>query len=230
MNTFLSPAVRRRKKASGLTFNVRSMKLELTSPCQKCDGKRPCTTCVIGKDGVRCTYEPRQRSPRISTNAHSASRENTSGPQSVLKLPSNMSADWFSTFEPLARPSSDVPLLTWSGPDEPASSLPPPPPLIPYERPLSPSSRIPVLGSSSDIPVVRDTHGTAGCVPCHTVSSFTLLPSLHFQTIPRPLRVPLSLISPEHAQISPIAGGDLDMTLYVLPQPLHSHRVVGTKL
>ena len=42
-----------------------------------------------------------------------------------------------------------------------------------------------------------------------------ILPSTHFQTIPRPLRVPLSLIPPEHMQVSSIAENDLDMTLCV---------------
>ena len=72
------------------------------------------------------------------------------------------------------------------------------------------------LAPSSDALVARKVYDTTECDPPHTVSSFTVLPSVLFRTIPRPLPVPLSLVPPEHIQISPVAGGDLDMTLYVV--------------
>ena len=85
-----------------------------------------------------------------------------------------------------------------------------------------------VLGPLSDVSVVWNTHATTECVSRPTGSSFTVLPSLHFRAIPRPRQVPLSLILPECVQISPITGGDLNMTLYVLFWFLNSHQVVGT--
>jgi len=65
-----------------------------------------------------------------------------------------------------------------------------------------------------DALVLRNVHDTAECIPRPTN---TVLPSVHFRRIiPWPLQVPLSLVPPERVQVSPIAGGDLDMTLYVL--------------
>ena len=212
---------------SGRTFDVGPGEWGLTSPHQKCDGKRPCTACVIGEDGTRCTYEPRQRSSRISTNALSVSRDSASGPQRVCSLPSETAADGFSFSEPPTHLSSNIPLLTWSNSSNSASSLSPSPPLVPYERPLAPSSRglgKTEPGLSLDVSVVQNIHITAECAPRSTAAYFTVLPSIHFQIIPRPLRVPLSLIPPERVQISPIAECDLDMTLYVLPRFPTSHR------
>ena len=61
-----------------------------------------------------------------------------------------------------------------------------------------------------------NVHGTTECIPRSTVSSFTVLPSIHPRIVPWPLQVPLSLIPPERAQVFPIVGGYLDMTLYAL--------------
>ena len=61
--------------------------------------------------------------------------------------------------------------------------------------------------------------GVTECPPHSTASSLSILPSIHSQTIPRPLQIPLSFIPPERMQVSWIAGSDMDMRLYVL-----SHR------
>ena len=45
-------------------------------------------------------------------------------------------------------------------------------------------------------------------------SSFVVLPSINFQTIPRPFRIPLPS---ERMQVSWVSGSDLDMTSYVFP-------------
>ena len=189
---------------------------------------------MIGEDDFRCTYEPGQRSPRTSTgtNAHSVSRDSAWRHQGIRFLPSKTSVDGLSFSERLARPSSDASLLACQNSSESASSLPPPPPLAPCERPLASPPRVHsevVLHPPSDVLAAWNTRATAECVPRPTVSSFTILPSIHFRTIPRPLRVPLSLIPPERVQVSSVAEGDLDMTLYVLSRFLNSHRVVGAK-
>ena len=180
-------------------------------------------------------YEPWQRPRRAEAVALPVSRGIASHRLSISTLPSRPPSIGFSFSESLARPR-DVSPLTSLNSSESASSLsplpPPPPPLAPYEQPQTPSSylrSVVELGPSSDVAVVRRTCGAMECAPRPTVSSFTVLPSIHFRTIPRPLQVPLLLIPPERVQISPIAGGDLDMTLCVLFRFLGFHRVVGTK-
>ena len=195
----LPPATRHRKAVSVLMFKVGFMLRGLIPLHQRCDGKRPCATCVNGERGAECTYEPRRRSLRASASAPPAPRETASHP-----LPSKPLTTGFTSSEPLTHPLLGTPLLTLSNSSEPASSLPPP--LALYEGPQAPSS---------DVSIVRHTYNTEGCAPRPTVS-FTVLPSIHFRAIHRPLHVPLSLIPPERVQISPIAGGDLDMTLCVL--------------
>ena len=227
----LSLVTRQRKAVSGLIFKIETGSRELTSAHQRCDGKRPCTTCVDGERGAECTYEPRQRSHRASASALPVSRQTTSHPRNARTLPSEPPASGFSFSGPLTRPSLSVPLLTLSksSSKSPSSLLPSTPPLSPYEPPLAPSSRVcsEILpGPSPDLSVVGRTHDTTEFI----LSSFTILPSIHLQTIPRPLPVPLSLIPPERVQVSPNSGSDLDMTLYVLFRALNSHLTVGTKL
>ena len=225
-----SLAVRRRKAVSGLAFKVGTRSGELTSPHQRCDGKRPCMTCVNGERGDGCMYDPRQRSHRTNSSMLPISRETAAHPLSLRTPPSKPPAIGFLFSESLTRPSLGAPHLISSNSSEFASSLlPPSPPLTPYEQPLVPSSRVRseiVPDPSSDLSVVGRTHDTTECV----LSSFTILPSIHLQTIPRPLPVPLSLIPPERVQVSSNSGSDLDMTLYVLFRALNSRLTVGTKL
>ena len=54
-------------------------------------------------------------------------------------------------------------------------------------------------------------------VGCPWHPAFAIIPSTLFQTIPRPLQMPLSLIHPEHMQVSWVSASDLDMALYVFP-------------
>ena len=194
----------------------------LTLSHQKCDAKQPCTTCVNGDRGDACMYKPWQQS---DTNAPSVSRGGTSGPQSDRTLPSQMPTDG-SSEPPISPPAPDLPLLTLSSSSKSASSLSLSPSPAPCKRPSTPTVQLPpellphiydgiLLNPSSETSVVQKTHGTAERFPRSTVSYFTILPSIHFQTIRRPLHVPLSLIPPEHTQVSCIAGSDLDMSLYV---------------
>lgn len=96
------------------------------------------------------------------------------------------------------------------------------PSLDPRERSLTPPKKPerqpspPVLEKSTLVPstdvsvlVVGGTKRSS-----HPISSaFTVLPSINLQTIHRPLHIPLSLVSPEHTQVSFAAGSDLDMSL-----------------
>lgn len=67
----------------------------------------------------------------------------------------------------------------------------------------------------SDGSVAADALGVTECPLRPTATSFAILPSISFQTVPRPLRIPLSLVPPERVQVSWVSGSDLDMTLYV---------------
>jgi hypothetical protein len=67
----------------------------------------------------------------------------------------------------------------------------------------------------SDVSVVQKILDVAEWSPRSTGSSFTILPSIHFRAIPRPLQIPLSFIPPERVQVSWVSGNDRDMTLYV---------------
>lgn len=189
---------------------------------QKCDAKRPCTTCASGERAVECKYQPRQQFPPPKTNAHSISRGGTPGPLTVHTLPSQTFAHGFSFSAPLIGPP-DLPLSTWFNFSEFDSTLPPS--AAPCERPSSPTAKIPweppsridgageVPSSPSDVSVVWGIRGTSELVTRPTVlPSFTVLPSIHFQTIPRPLPVPLSLVPPERVQVSCAVGSELGMT------------------
>ena len=128
----------------------------------------------------RCTYEPRQR-PR-PTPAFQKLANKLSGPSNLFTvLDSNES----------------IPSL--------------PPSLAPCERPSPPTARLPWehsspidnqigLGLSSDVSVAHSIRGATECVSRFIGPSFPIPPSIHFQTTPRPLQVPLSLSPPERIQ------------------------------
>ena len=170
-----------------------------------------------GERGAGCTYEPWQPSHRTrtgSTNALPVFRhgDSASGLPSVCTLPSQAPTNGFPFSEPLTHPPLDIPLLTWSNSAESTPSI------LPHHV----HGEV-VPGPSSDTSIVWNTHDTTECVPRLPVSSFTVLPSIHSRAVPQILQVPLSLISPERVQVSPVAGGDLDMTLYVPFRLLNSH-------
>ena len=183
----------------------------------------PCTTCVNGDRSTECAYKSRQRSRPASVNVFSVSRDSKPGPLSARASPFQTSANRF-TGPPINLSSSILP-LTWSNSSE--SDSPISPSIAPHEGPLKPTARRPwelspclhdeiVASPSSDVSVVQNTYGTMECIPRLNESSFTVLPSIHFQTIPRPLRVPLSFVPPEYVQVSFIAENDLAMSLCVL--------------
>ena len=187
---------------------------------QKCDAKRPCKTCVHGDRSDGCVYESRWRPHPIGVSVFSISHDSKSGTISARTSPSQTSVDWFS--EPPTSPSPELPLLTWSDYSESASPISPS--VAPRERPSKPTTRLlwepsprihneVALVPPSNVSVVQKIHVER--VPRRNGSSFTVLPSIHFQTIPRPLRVPLSFVPPEYVQLSSVAEDDLAMSLCV---------------
>ena len=94
------------------------------------------------------------------------------------------------------------------------------------ERPLTPPRQL-EWRPSSDALVANIPPEVTEYPPGPTVPSFTILPSVHFQTIPRPLPLPLSVIPPERVQVSSVALNDQDMTLCVFnsdPRSVHGAR------
>jgi len=206
-------------------FEVRSSERRLTPPHQRCDGKLPCTTCVDGERSAGCTYEPRQRSRRANSKALSVSRDSVPRPLSIRTLPSKPPAVGFLFPRRPTHPSLDIPLTL----SDPSESRPSP---APCERPLTLPPHLHdevVPDPPSGVLTVRNVHDTSECIPHPTVPPFTVLPSVYFRVIPWPLQVPLSLIPPERVQVSPIAGSDLDMTLYVLVRFLRFRHVMGAE-
>ena len=219
-NPFLSLlGVRRKKAVSGDVFGV-GVGSRAHLNYQKCDAKRPCTACVNGGRGIECGYEPRQPPRPRGTNVDSVPRDDTSSPLlGARDLPARTSADGFSFHETPISPSSDLPVSARSGSKESGSSLSPT--LAPCERrPSKPAPRHPreLSPPSNNGTASRPSSGalvvydTAECVSSPVGSSFTIIPSIYFRTIPRPLVIPLPLVPPELVQVSCVSRSDLDMT------------------
>ena len=138
-----------------------------------CDAKQPCTTCVNKNKGAACEYE----GSRNRDNA--LSKRPTPTPKGVLLVRSNSNASG-------SRLSSspdfrERPLA------QPEQSRREPPP-------TTHGKLVPV--PSSDASVAVRALGAME-YPLHPiVSSFSILPSINFQSTTRPLQTPLSLIPP----------------------------------
>ena len=165
---------------------------------QKCDAKRPCTTCVKKGSGDRCTYELRQLSHPTSSNFGLLSAPSPS----LLTSPNSSSIS--PSFAPCKRSSKPTARLQWE---------------------FSPHVHNEIVPSPSlNVSVVQKIHCITDCVPRLIASSFTILPSIHFRTIPRPLRIPLSPIPLKHIQVSSVSENDLDTILCVFFRLQNFHR------
>ena len=172
----------------------------------------------MNKDkGAGCTYESQGRSRPgvLSVPAGATSSSNVRKPPSraSINVPSHARTG----------PPSNLALITWSESSETTPSLSqssaphrrPPAPTIRFLQDFLPRTHDQILlGPSPDASVEQRAHETTKSIERPTASSFAVLPSVHFQSIPRPLRAPFSLIPPERVQVSCGAGSDLDMKLY----------------
>ena len=151
--------------------------------CKKCDAKQPCTTCVTKNRGAGCKYAEGSRS-----SADTPPKPQNCPPKDAL---------------PAGSGSSNSLSLNFSE----NSSAPPErkPALLILEK------AAPV--SSSDTSATEKPLTVVACPLRPVASSFEILPSIHLQTIPQPLRIPFSFIPPERVQVSGNGGSDLDMTL-----------------
>ena len=156
---------------------------------KRCDAKQPCSTCVNKDRGATCIYGQ----PCSSRNV--AAKRSMFPPTDALP----------------ARSDSREP-----GHPHPPSlgfregSLAPPEQFERRPPPLMLETVVPVpLSDASAI------EKTLHIVERPWYPTFAILSSVHFGTIPRPLRGPSSLVPPEYMQVSWVSGSDLDMTLYV---------------
>jgi hypothetical protein len=158
---------------------------------KKCDARQPCTTCVNKNTGAACEYE--------GSRSCGYTPPNPPTPQSKNALAGSGSSEFGS--------SGSSSVGSHERPSSPPNRFergPPPPILEKVDRVLPP-------GGS----VVQTALDVTEWSPRSTGTSFKILPSIHFRAIPRPLRMPLSLIPPERVQVSRATGSDLDMALYV---------------
>ena len=186
-----------------------------TLPDQKCDAKRPCTTCVNWDKGTECAYEQ----PRpVGTDALSVPPDNASGYLNARTSSFQTSADGLPFREPPIDPPPDHPAPARPGPYESAS--PPSLSSAPYmRRPSRPTPRLPqdpppflrnsTVPRPSSSPVIHEImeRDSSPVGP-----PFTIPISIQFRTIPRPLRTSLSFAPPERVQVSCVSRSDLDMT------------------
>ena len=155
---------------------------------KKCDAKQPCTTCANKGKGATCKYEvsrPRGDAPR---------KPPTSPPRDDLLPWSDSCESGPSHFLPL-----DLPEKSSAPPEQSGRQL------LPLK--LDKAASDPLSDASVVEKALSDLRPD--------VFSFTILPSINFRAIPRPLRMPFSLVPPELVQVSCVAGSDLDMTLCV---------------
>ena len=122
------------------------------------------------------------------------------------------------TYERFRSASNALPKPVRSPPREVLTALPDsirslPPDLC--ERPSTPLALLKWNPLPDDI-VAKEAPGAIVYPPSPIASPFTVLPSIHFQTVPRLLLVPFSVIDPERVPVSWVSGDDLDMSVYVI--------------
>ena len=161
------------------------------------------------KGGSGCTYELRRRPRPAGTDGIFVTYERTPGPPNVHTPPSQASANV--PLNARTSPPGNLPPITWS--DSSESSLP-----------LSPS----LQGPSSGASVIQEAYDITKSIPRPT-APFTVLPSIHLHSIPRPFRTPFSLIPPERVQVSGVSESDLDMKLCVFSRFPKLSRLAGTE-
>jgi hypothetical protein len=159
---------------------------------KKCDARQPCTTCVNKNKSTACKYEGSRSSGNMPLRPLMPRPKDVLGTGSGSSEPGSSGSLFVGSHE---RPSS---------PQERFERGPPPPILEKVDRVLPPG------GSAA-----QKALDVAKWSPRSIEPSFKILPSIHFRAIPRPLRMPLSLIPPERVQVSRATGSDLDMALYV---------------
>lgn len=176
---------------------------------QRCDAKRPCTPC--SKDGGSdCVYEQSQikkgtckKSPTIARALPFSSKIE----RTLYRLPS-LRVNGASLSAPDIAPSDAGSYMLSNLSNVPTTSSH----LSDFDmldklEPLAPRERV-IL----EMELVPFQKYPKPCLPA-TIPTLSVLPSLRFLSIPRPLHTSLHLLGPEHFQISDTASSELDLAL-----------------
>jgi len=196
---------------------------------QKCDAKRPCTTCTNCGGESGCFYDE-SRTPHVnpqplSNTARSfpLSDEDVPGPSSdgpssqlLLDTPEEVADSSGTSGLQIGSP-------TRMSSDAPSSSSTDP---VGWDLAKLPSLSHPFQGSGSFDPrgTERDLRSeprrpTNPPSPPSASMRLSVLPSLRLSIIPRPIHTPLSFFPPENFQVTGTTPGTLEMSLYVLLAP-----------
>lgn len=205
-----------------------------TQILQKCDAKRPCTTCINCGGESGCFYEELRIPHHVIPPLPSAARVFPFSDGDVLGPPSDGQCSYrlLSKAERVTVPSENPGLRVGrpvrSGPDPKLyfSST------DPVERDLSqlPSTSHTSRGSGSLVhggtrhDVQSGSQYPTDPLSPSTSSRLLVLPSLRLATIPRPLHTSLSFFPPENFQIAGETPGNLEMSLYAFPTAFPVHR------
>lgn len=155
---------------------------------KRCDARQPCKTCAEKGRGAACKYEV--------SSGNVPPKPPISGPPRDVLFP------WSDSSK--SGPSHSLSLVLREKSSEPAEQSERQPSRLKLENA--------VLVPSSGASAADKALGVTECLTHLDAPSFAIIPSIHFRVIPRPLRIPLSLIPPEHVRVSCVAGSDMDMT------------------
>lgn len=177
--------------------------LQPSIPAQKCDAKRPCTTCISAKNISECIYDSEKHPqsagvyPVHRADGHPSGQE--PGGASPIKTPAVTPTD-LPVEQNLIPPTSDaIEVATHD-----SSAL---------QTPEGGQDQIPHVRSSGLVRVqVRGNSSGLHVSPDSSLSISAILPFL-FSKIPPEPRIPLSFLGGEKLQIqtSEAAATDLDM-------------------
>jgi len=180
----------------------------------------PCTPCIQLNGGSDCVYEQNPVTQRMRKKLPAAvqpflfsfkSEPNPGGSRSSLATSEcdGASPDTSTSAFSSNPNSSNFSQQETTSPDSGVLGEFGPP--VPRERSNPEMQLVPFRGESPE------PHQPA------TISTFSPLSSLRFASIPRPLHTQLSLLSPEHLQISDTTSPDLDLSLCVFHIVLRRH-------
>ena len=182
---------------------------------QKCDAKRPCSTCVKADGGISCFYE------ELRTPGHVIRSLEALNPAAAIPDSDGLPGTWGDDLEHVSSLLRDEAAETGGQSQslhnlQTGSSVPDPPGRDPTKLP-SLSHRL--LGSEPS-----ETSLAVRPRPRHTLlhhsassSRLSVLPSLRLPIIPPSPYGPLSFSCPENFQVAGEASGNLEMTLCASP-------------
>lgn len=193
-----------------------------TENLQRCDAKRPCTTCVNSGGGSGCFYQEPRTPYRhfvigpLPKTAHSFpySDGDAPGPSSAGPVSQMLIGRAEDVAEPSENPEPRID-------HQPAPSSPDP---VEWDQPLT-VSKVPstshafrdcrsFVSGGIEHDVQSGPPRPPNLLPPSTDSNLAVLPSLRLPIIPRPLHTPLSFFPPENFQVTGEASGNLEMSLY----------------